>query len=251
MMQALRRIKRIIALRERRCMVCGDCFRPQQTAVLLCNSCRRQLVQRTGGFCPRCGLPHALDSMPLTLCSSCISTPPPWLSLRFYGLYDGLLRRIIIRYKHTPDLTLHPLMGHMLCQALRLRPFSPQEKPDVIVPVPLHPARLHMRGFNQSYLPARPAAVMLTVPLQKNILRRTRYTSAQTGLPKEERRRNLRDAFEADSCVRGRNVLLVDDVMTTGATLEHCAQALYHAGAQQVHAVVAARTPPHAHRQTA
>ncbi|MFV0422381.1 ComF family protein [Oleidesulfovibrio sp.] len=238
-------LRRMLHLDEARCPACNEGFTPAGQDQYLCEDCLQKLPIRSSGFCPQCGVPYALSSMPVAPCSACLTTPPVWSSLRFYGVYEDLLRELIIRYKHAPDITLSGVTGHLLQKAVQNRPFDEDCCPEVIVPVPLHPQRLHMRGFNQSQLPARLLASSMGIPLCLDALHRTRNTTAQTGLPRNERRRNLQDAFKATYKVEGKKVLLIDDVMTSGTTVEQCSLALLAAGASQVHVLVAARTPAH------
>ncbi|HEU0187160.1 MAG TPA: phosphoribosyltransferase family protein, partial [Gallionellaceae bacterium] len=118
--------------------------------------------------------------------------------------------------------------------------------PDCIVPMPLHPLRLRERGFNQSLLLARELGARFKLPVLEQACQRTRNTSPQSGLPWKERGKNMRKAFVASEAVSGKHVAVVDDVMTTGASLNELAQALRHAGATEVSTWVVARTLPHA-----
>ncbi len=140
-------------------------------------------------------------------------------------------------------------IGWRLGTMLGMRcPFAPGEH-DVVVPVPLHPARLRRRGFNQAWVLATPVARRLQVPIVGSRLRRVRPTASQVALPERDRRRNVRGAFVvvARRPVAGLRVLLVDDVFTTGATVAECARALSAAGAAAVDALTLARAmAPHA-----
>ncbi len=225
---------------ETRCTLCKRCFAPEHDNAQLCACCQSALKHHTEQRCLLCGLPTTTSSLP---CPTCFAAPPPWQSLRYFGIYQGSLRELVIRHKHAPDITLGRLAGHLLCQALRTNPFTPQEHPELVIPVPLHPKRLGMRGFNQAFLLARYAGHMLHLPVCAKALQRVRHTPAQSGLPQKKRRTNLRNAFVATNSVRQKRILLVDDVMTSGATLEHCTFALHTAGASHVHALVLARTP--------
>jgi ComF family protein len=153
----------------------------------------------------------------------------------------GIVRRIVLDFKYGKQIHLRHLIGGWLCQAvndprLRGREF------DLIVPVPLHPARQRERGFNQAELLAEILSAHISIP-SRSILQRIRYTTTQTAFDRAERMENLRNAFRLrkNADVQGLGVLLVDDVLTTGSTLSECARILKTAGARSVHAATAAR----------
>jgi ComF family protein len=150
------------------------------------------------------------------------------------------------RLKYQQERHLATPLAALLLDCLAARPLAV----DVLVPVPLDPARGRERGYNQAALLAAPVAKALGLPALPDVLQRTRPTRPQVGLNAGERRANVRGAFACGnpSAVAGRRVLLVDDVMTTGATLEACADALTAAGAAQVYGLVVARDLPPAVR---
>ncbi len=159
-------------------------------------------------------------------------------------MYDGVagasspLAAALHRYKYGRDTTLAPALAELLSDHC---PLSVNH--DVIVPVPLHIRRLRWRGFNQALLLAKPLAKRFGVPLDPFILRRTRATPPQVSLGEADRRRNIAGAFAVriPGLVRDRSALLVDDVYTTGATVNECARALRRAGARRVDVLVLAR----------
>ena len=153
----------------------------------------------------------------------------------------GIVRQIIHEFKYGRQIHLRHLVARWLNSALedeRLR----QSHFDVIVPVPLHPARQRERGFNQAGLLAELLSARTSIPV-KPLLERTRYTTTQTALDRSERMENLHNAFRLrkNADVRGLRVLLVDDVLTTGSTLNECARILKRASAISIHAATAAR----------
>ncbi|MGA7273964.1 MAG: ComF family protein, partial [Candidatus Udaeobacter sp.] len=153
----------------------------------------------------------------------------------------GIVRQIIHEFKYGRQIHLRHLVARWLKTALddeRLR----QSHFDVIVPVPLHPARQRERGFNQASLLAELLSAQASIPV-KPLLERVRYTTTQTALDRSERMENLHNAFRLrkNADVRGLRVLLVDDVLTTGSTLNECARILKRASAFSVHAATAAR----------
>ena len=173
------------------------------------------------------------------LCSACQHAPPPLTEVHASFLYGFPLDRLLPRLKFHRDLAA----GRLLAQAMAAS-LSRQARPDALVPVPLHRSRLRERGFNQALELARPLGRMLGVPVRSDLLLRTRRTAPQSRLDAGARVGNLRHAFEA--CVRSApplHVALVDDVMTTGATLHAAADALFDAGIDRVDAWICARAP--------
>ncbi len=153
----------------------------------------------------------------------------------------GIVRDVIHEFKYNRQIHLRHLVARWLGGALddeRLR----NHRFDVIVPVPLHPARQRERGFNQASLLAQLLSAHTSIPC-KPLLKRIRYTTTQTALDRSERMENLHNAFRLrkNADVRGLRMLLIDDVLTTGSTLSECARVLKRAGAKSVHAATAAR----------
>ena len=142
-----------------------------------------------------------------------------------------------LKFHH--KLALAPLLGD--CLARQFSATSDLRKYDVLIPAPLHIARLRQRGFNQAAELCRPLALRIHLPMRSDLLTRTRATRKQTRLDKTQRQANVRDAFAAHPDVEGLNVALFDDVMTTGATLNAMACALRQAGALKVAAITLAR----------
>lgn len=238
---------RILAALGTRCHACGAAADAggARDAPALCACCREALAPRMGGWCPRCGAIAADPSAEPTVCGDCRREPRPWESLAFHGIYEGLLKNLITDYKFKGRLGLGRLLQSLALSAWRLRrPDGPV--PDALVPVPLHPRRLAWRGFNQSLEMSRLLAADLDRPLVADALRRVRHTVPQAGLSAGERMANVRGAFEVcGDGLRGRSVLLVDDIMTTGGTLAECARTLARAGAARVDVLVLARTSLH------
>jgi ComF family protein len=190
--------------------------------------------------CSACHTPfvseHPLDS--LGLCSLCRLGLAGYEGAYSYGFYDGPLRRLIQLFKFERVQSLARPLGGYLAQAVpRDRVF------DVIVPMPLHWRRRWHRGFNQSELLAREVGRRLGIPLATKALSRKRHAPAQSGLSSAARRRNVAGLFAVSERrkIEGRRVLLVDDVLTTGATAQAAARALKHAGAAQVAVLTLAR----------
>jgi len=142
-----------------------------------------------------------------------------------------------LKYQHR--LSIAPLLGEALADAAGAR-----ARPDVLIPMPLHPTRLRQRGFNHATEIAREVAMRLNMPLSLTMCVRVRDTPPQVALAYDQRRRNVRDAFACHEDVTGKRVALIDDVMTTGTSLDELAKTLIKAGAREVEAWVVARTLP-------
>jgi ComF family protein len=217
-----------------RCLLCGGRGSGGRD---LCAGCTLDFA-RNVPCCPRCALP--LET-PAPLCGECIEREPPFASAWVPFRYEHPLDLLEARFKFRGDLAAGRVLASLMIErALAERPPAP----DAIVAVPLHFARLRERGYNQALELARPLARALAIPLERDLLARERATSAQTGLDAASRRRNLRGAFAAKaSSSLPMHVVLLDDVMTTGATMRECARALRRAGVERVDVWALARAP--------
>jgi ComF family protein len=229
------------------CFVCEAAVARHQDCGI-CDACwEKALALRIDPpVCPACGLPfEGFDPGDAHLCSDCISNPPPFSGARSFGYYEGELSRTVQEFKFHGRRNLAALLGPLLAGVL-VSTWG-RDQIDLLCPVPLHPKRKRERGFNQSELLANSASQLLAIPLARDLLRRTRHTPPQVGLTDPERMHNVRGAFRCPrpELVAGRRVLLVDDVMTTGATLGSAARELLNAGALRVGAVTVARAVPH------
>lgn len=209
----------------------------------LCCACLKQIHPLPPGQCPRCSLPYPGFSERGHLCGRCVQNPPAFSRVITVGLYQDTLQAAIQRFKNHPRPTLDRILGGLLSEAVER--FSFTTPPQLIVPVPLHPSRLRQRGFNQSNLLARELARRRQLPATDQLLQRTRVTAPQQQLPASLRQRNLSGALAAIQRLDGEHVLLVDDVLTTGATADTCAKTLLEAGAGQVSVAVLARARRH------
>ncbi len=215
-----------------RCLLCGA---SGASGIDLCAGCIAELP-RNRSCCGRCALPLAT---PAALCGECQRRAPPWDAAWAPFRYAWPLDRLESRYKFGRDLAA----GRVLSTLWQAEPRA-VASPDLIVPVPLHRGRLRQRGYNQALELARPLAKALCIPLQHDMLVRRRATPAQTELDAVTRRRNVRGAFSVRAGVSvPPHVVIVDDVMTTGATLAECTLVLKRAGAKRVDVWALARAP--------
>lgn len=209
-----------------------------QESLPLCTSCFYR-VSPVGRYCFFCG-----SHDPLEPSCGCDLRPSGLNSLYALCRYQGEWREVLHRFKYRGQLNLAYPLGKALARSLLV--FQVNEFPNLVVPVPLHPAREKERGFNQSLLMARHVARALRVPLKK-VLSRSRNTVTQTHLSRKERQENVRGAFEIkkEFRLKGARVLLIDDIFTTGATMREAAKVLRRAGAAEVRGAVAAVQGPH------
>lgn len=213
---------------------CGGC---SQLGVRWCGECQKNVPTLGNRVCPICGNPQS-NSQP---CLHCTSSPPAYQALRSWGSFTGPLRKALHRLKYKQDIGL----GEALAVPLITMTKQLNWKPDFITAVPLGAARLKERGYNQARLLAYPMALALNIPTRFDAIQRTRETRSQVGLNRTQRRQNVQGAFQASPAVTGKTVLVIDDVTTTGATLQACAVALKTAGAAQVYALTLARAIHH------
>jgi ComF family protein len=224
------------------CAACGELL-DAPTRGPVCATCWRSILPLTPPICDRCGDPlpsWRAISVPLQQCPRCRRARRSVDRARAIGDYDGALRAIIHALKYEGRRSL----ARPLAALMRERGVDMLVGARCAIPVPLHPSRTRERGFNQAIDLAR----HIGVPVCK-ALARLRATATQTGLPAAQRHRNVRDAFaltRAGRTLRGSAVVLIDDVSTTGATLDACARVLKQAGVAEVRALTAARVvaPP-------
>ncbi|MBN2032363.1 MAG: ComF family protein [Deltaproteobacteria bacterium] len=230
-----------------RCGVCGVFLREdgvihEGQELDLCRPCFNSFVDVGSPICPVCGKPFASGAGEDHLCADCLATKPFFAIARAPYLYEGLLMTAIHELKYARKTYLARFLGPLLASYAAGWLGGPDGL--LIMPVPLHPRRLRKRGFNQSLLLARHVAFSLKADLDYLSLRRTRFTQPQTALSSEERKRNVRKAFDVVNTAgyRRRTVLLIDDVATTGSTLNECAGVLKKAGVKDVYCLTLART---------
>jgi ComF family protein len=205
---------------------------------VLCADCLQAIPLLLPPFCQHCGSPSAANGT----CQSCRYHPPRLHGLRAVSIYQEPLRSYIHALKYNGKTRLAEPMGCLLAQAYTRYGFQV----DAMIPVPLHPERHKQRGYNHAELLAEVCASLVGVPLSHDIVQRQKATPAQVGLSASQRYQNMARAFHctpafATGALKGRRILIIDDVCTTGATLEACAAPLYAAGAAAVWGLVLAR----------
>jgi ComF family protein len=228
-------LRRLAALPRRlwpaHCLACAEAVAPGGRD--LCPACVLGLPWNRCA-CLRCGLPLPL---PAAACGHCQRRPPPLTETHAVFRYETPLDRLLPRLKFHEDLAAGRLCADLMAEAL-----AGVARPDALIPLPLHRRRLRARGFDQTLELARPLARTLALPLRDDLLARVRETAPQSRLDAAARRRNLRGAFAVRPGIAlPAHVALVDDVMTTGATLHAAADALRQAGVARVDAWVCAR----------
>ncbi len=210
------------------CVACG------RLGSLLCAACEARLLPVTGPICHRCGRSLAGS----VACPACAADSPLLLQMRAPLRYEEPTSRLIHGLKYEGYFALAEPLARRLIAGWP----AWDQPPDLILPIPLHPRRKQRRGYNQSELLARPLARSLGISFSATALRRTRHTAPQVGLGVAARADNVRGAFAADPpAVRARHILLIDDVLTTGATMSAAAAAHLAAGGADVSAYCLAR----------
>jgi ComF family protein len=222
--------------RVRRTLLAQDCLLCQAASGdrLLCEACERELPA-SAPACTRCALPGSGHAE----CGACISAPPHFDASVAAFAYAYPVDALVQALKYGGQLALAGWFAQKLYQRIR-----DTRGADLIVPLPLHPARLAERGFNQAAEIAKVLSRLSGIAMEAQLARRVRNTAAQTALPWRERAANMRRAFGCERDLTGLSIAVIDDVMTTGATLNEFARTLKKNGARRVENWVVARTPP-------
>jgi len=218
---------------------CPNCSKRISAHGFLCPSCWASLKPVSAPYCATCALPFEFDASDGDVCGACLKDPPGFDWARSAVSYDDLGRSLVLRLKYAGAAATVPMMTQMMAGALE------NTSADVVIPVPLHPFRMLKRRFNQSQLLAADLAARGGVKLDTFSLQKSRATESQGGLNRRARFRNVQASFRVrdgrQACIEGKNILLVDDVLTTGATASTCAKTLKRAGARSVGLVTFAR----------
>jgi ComF family protein len=217
------------------CPLCKVTF-PDNWSEPFCAHCLADILPLPAAQCSCCALPFKAKENSAHLCGRCLEKPPPFNKVYAAGLYQNSLRDAIHHFKFNNRIGLDRPFGLLLNRSLPNRPDH-----DLIVPVPLSSRRLRQRSYNQALLLARELARCRSLPVAADLLEKTTETVSQQELSAKERERNLKQAFQVQRPLHGSNVLLVDDVLTTGATARACCKVLLDAGAGMVDGAVLAR----------
>ena len=196
------------------CFICEEKTKPP---VELSDDCLAMIIQQQYR-CQRCA--KRLSSS-TSLCGNCISHPPYFDKIICLGDYDSLLKDLIIRLKFQQKLSISKLLGLLLSQQLKT-----QNQPQALIAVPLPRRRLAQRGFNQAFEIAKTVSKTLAIPLDKHLCQRQRYTPPQTSLPAKKRAANVRNAFKLNSLPTSQHIAIIDDVVTTGSTVNEISSLL-------------------------
>ncbi|MGI3131652.1 ComF family protein [Halopseudomonas pachastrellae] len=222
------------------CLLCLSATEAQHDGI--CHACLTDLPWQQG-CCERCALPLPHSS---SLCGRCLKSPPAFCRAVVPMLYRFPLDALIPAFKYHRHNRYGWLLAQLLAEHLQQQLAEPEALiPDLLLPVPMHPRRQAQRGYNQAFELARDLAKTLELPCRADLLQRVRQTTAQEGLDAAARRRNLRGAFTCPKPeqLEGQHLALIDDVMTTGATLNEASRTLLAAGAASVQVWCVARTP--------
>jgi competence protein ComFC len=214
--------------------VCPGC---QEIGERWCEECQNAVIRMPAQVCEICGEPSVT-----TLCKRCNTSRPSLTHIRSWAVFKQPVRNALHTLKYRNNIAL----GHSLAKSIAPGLCEFNWPVQVILPIPLSEQRYRERGYNQAALVARPLAQLTGLDYQPGALRRARHTRSQVGLSVEERKQNLKKAFQPDEkLVAGKDILLVDDVCTTGATLIEAAVTLAEAGARSVYAYTVARAISH------
>ena len=213
--------------------VCGGCGKAGSR---WCAECRQRLQILNGTLCEVCGLPQDTEG----ICNTCRADRPRFHALRAWAVFEDPVRKALHKLKYRRDVGLGDALAAQMAGYVRELNWDM----DMIVPIPLGRQRYKERGYNQVGMIAKPLALALGVEFAPKALARRKETQSQVGLSKEERQRNVEGAFLAGAGVNGKNILVLDDVATTGSTLSSSAGALFASGAKNVYALTVARALP-------
>lgn len=217
------------------CLICGA---KGEQGLNLCLGCYSDLPWNTI-CCHQCALPLTSTNKQLFQCGECLQQPPPFDRSLSPLIYNKAISRLISEFKFSGKLYNGELLSHLLATHIEQKG---QQLPSLIIPVPLHRTRLQKRGYNQALELARPLSRRFGIPIAQDIVMRSRATLPQSSLEKKARYQNIRGSFEVRKQLAFAHVVIVDDVITTGATVAELALTLKRAGVERVDAWSVART---------
>jgi ComF family protein len=225
------------------CLGCAEILHPF-TGQIFCPVCSDKIKLVTGPLCSICGTTFSDSPASSHLCGDCLENKTFFSYARSVFCYETFILKAIHQFKYRRNISV----GETLASFMAGFSFPDIDFTDysLIIPVPLHIKRLRERGFNQSLILARAIEKQRQVPVNFSLLKRRKFTLTQAGSKRDERKKNIRDAFEVTDRkkIAGKNVILIDDVYTTGATINECAKTMISAGAQKVAVLTLARVLP-------
>ncbi|MFN0020481.1 MAG: ComF family protein [Pirellulaceae bacterium] len=223
------------------CTFCNEPSPPREDGTLLCETCFIRLSHSQQSICPRCGMPAPAAAAYDGKCADCRDRKFAFSGVRSLGLYENDLRQAVLRMKHHEQEHLAMALGRRLATVMAEKPFP--EQPDLVVPIPMHWLPRLLRGTSAAETLARSLAAAVSLPVAGDLLYCRRLLKKQGMLLATERQTNVRGAFAASRRynISGAKILLVDDVITTGATCDSAGQVLLKAGAARVYAISVAR----------
>ena len=228
------------------CLACAEIIN-QPVKQVFCSTCQDKISFITDNFCPICGIPFLNSPSGSHLCGNCLENEPYYTKARAVGCFETVIMDAIHKFKYGRSISIGDSLGSFMA-GFSFPDFDFSEY-SMFIPVPLHIQRLRDRGFNQSLLLAKKMGTKYKLPVNFSLLKRCKFTLSQTGLNKAEREKNIKGAFVISDKkkVAGENIILIDDVYTTGATINECAKVLLKAGAQKVAVLTLSRvTEKHA-----
>ena len=211
------------------CLLCGG---NDSESFGICADCFNDMPHHNTSACPQCGLP----SFEYQLCGACIASPPDFDATKAVFTYEYPISQLLQQYKYHQQLALAETFSGLMLKRLAL------ENIDLIIPMPLHPSRLQERGFNQSLEIAKLIGKELNIKVNSQAAQRIKFSPPQASLPLKERVQNMKGAFTCRQDLSGLRIALIDDVMTTGASLNALAKAVKAKGAAHVECWLIART---------
>lgn len=219
--------------------LCPICKQPIKTAHCLCPNCFEKIQFISYPYCIKCGRPFEFDIPEETRCGACSKKDPVFHKARAAFIYDSNSKQLILPFKHSDHLELTPLLTNMLYQAGK-ELFA---ETDVLLAVPLHRLRFIKRKYNQAGVLAKSLADKINKPYLSNVLIRARSTPSQGHMRPAERKKNVSGAFKIihPELIKGKRILIIDDVFTTGATVSECTKILRKNGAKHVSVLTLAR----------
>jgi len=221
-----------------RCILCQEVV---VSPGYVCGACWGKLTFITQPYCAQCGFPLEIDIAQDTLCGACLKTPPVFQEARSVLVYDDMSKLLVLKFKHGDGTYLAPAFVDWMCHIGQ----DLFEKSDFLLPVPLHWKRLIRRRYNQAALLVNGLARKTRLPALMNVLKRHENTQSQGHLSKQARERNVKNAFSIHpkhaALLNNKRVILIDDVYTSGATLQACSRTLLQSGVQSVAVLTLAR----------